>query len=89
MRFKQIAFCSDFLMTSDSEQWSNLRWMKDLLTRPIHASTNIEPHLIYTGTGPGSAFAREEFFALSEIKLQAADTPVSYTHLTLPTTSRV
>lgn len=73
-KIKRVGVCSDLLMTSDSEQQSNLRWLFLLLERPIRMSTGLPVEKLYTGTDPGAAFRREEFFHRANLPLDAKAT---------------
>jgi len=74
-RVTRAVVCSDFLMTSDTEQQSNLRWLKDLLRRPLRSATGFELEAFSSGSG---SLDRERFFSLSGLPLDAAATHAWY-----------
>lgn len=59
--FNSIMIVSDFLCTKESEQESNLKWLKHLLNRPLSQAVG-KPHCL------PQAFSREIFFKYSDIK---------------------
>ena len=68
---RRIILASDFLMTHEQEQLSNLRWFADLLTRPLQLATHLEIHCLH-GSMPGSvSLSRRKFFALSGIEFDS------------------
>ncbi|MEE3101875.1 MAG: HAD family hydrolase, partial [Pseudomonadota bacterium] len=64
-----VAIASDPLMTSEAEQGSNLRWMKDLFSRPIARATGLPVRALISGEGEAVAFSRARAFELSDIPL--------------------
>ncbi|MFZ5964211.1 HAD family hydrolase [Thalassococcus sp. BH17M4-6] len=50
-------------MTSEDEQWSNLRWMHDLLKRPLGMATQTPLRVLASGESDGARFSRRAFFA--------------------------
>ena len=64
-----VAIASDPLMTSEREQWANLRWMKDLFSRPIAQATGLPVRALISGEGETAAFSRARAFELSDIPL--------------------
>jgi predicted HAD superfamily hydrolase len=68
---RRIILASDFLMTNEQEQLSNLRWFADLLTRPLQLATHLEVHCLH-GSMPNSvSLSRRKFFALSGIEFDS------------------
>ena len=68
---KRIVFSSDFLMTREKEQVSNLRWFSDLLTRPVQLAAGLDIRTLLSSDGQSDSLRREEFFALSGIELDS------------------
>lgn len=64
----QIFLSGDILCTRSSEQDSNIRWMLDMLTTPIHEASNVTPVAM---NGEGEIFSRAAFFDKSEIIFDA------------------
>lgn len=64
-----VFIAADFLMTKESEQFSNRRWFKDLLHRPITAATGRAPEAFNSSLTDPKRLSRERFFALSDIAL--------------------
>ncbi|UTF51202.1 hypothetical protein NLA06_04735 [Desulfomicrobium sp. ZS1] len=62
---KQILICSDFLMTKESEQKSNLRWTSDLLMRPITKASGCIVKDFCSGFRGKNDIDRAKFFELS------------------------
>lgn len=58
-----VRVCSDPLMTSPQEQRSNLRWLADLLIRPIVEATGLPTSPLSSGETALDAFSRRGFFA--------------------------
>lgn len=65
----KIIFCSDFLMTKEKEQFSNLKWLSEILKRPIKESTGFSVECFTSSLTDTSKFSREKFFLLSKIKV--------------------
>lgn len=76
----RILICSDFLMTSDSEQKSNLPWVYDILNRPIKNATSINVETFSSSTDDDS-FNRAVFFQKSDIKLSVHNTQFDFSAL--------
>jgi FMN phosphatase YigB (HAD superfamily) len=71
----KIVISSDFLMTSGQEQDSNLRWLADLLSRPLQRATGITPIAYSTARHTdGLDFNRQQFFLLSGIADEGTQT---------------
>lgn len=68
INIKKILISSDPLFTKETEQLSNRRWMKDLLSRPIERATNIKPESLFSSLNREvNAIDRKKFFQLSDI----------------------
>ncbi len=78
---QNIIISSDFLMTKESEQMSNLRWLTDLLRRPLVQATGLTPHA-YAGSDSGEEnpfrLDRKKFFELSGLPFDPYPTHSSY-----------
>jgi predicted HAD superfamily hydrolase len=68
MNYKKILISSDFLMTKESEQENNLKWIYDLLCEVLDASIFMLPEKFQSGFFDNS-FIRKEFFKKSNITL--------------------
>lgn len=62
---------ADFLMTKESEQDSNLRWVSDLVSAPIEAATQQSPTIASSYFNPGWRFDRKKFFELAGINFSS------------------
>lgn len=71
---QKIYITSDFLMTKEIEQYSNRRWLKDLLERPIHASTGKFIESFFSSLNQANCFSRKTFFELSQVNLDIDST---------------
>ena len=67
--FQKIVICSDFLMTSDVEQRSNLPWLYDILHRPLKNSTSLKVEN-FCSSRDENCFDRTKFFKYSNIKFK-------------------
>ncbi|MBO9428593.1 HAD family hydrolase [Sulfitobacter sp. R18_1] len=65
----KIHISSDFLMTQESEQLSNLRWVTDLLNRPVEEGAGVKPTPFIGHDTASNSFNRLEFFQLSDLSL--------------------
>ena len=70
MQIKKIYIASDVLFTNENVQFSNRRWMKDLLTRPITKATGVVPESFFSSVNAekNGAVSRTEFFKRSNIE---------------------
>jgi FMN phosphatase YigB (HAD superfamily) len=75
---KRVLVASDFLMTSEKEQFSNRRWLYDLLQRPIRLSTGIDAQTFFSSLTDASRFNRRHFFDLSGVALDISSTQFFY-----------
>ena len=66
---KRVILCSDFLMTSDAEQQSNLRWFSELLRRPVKDAVGHDVAVVTWGAPGGPFLDRADFFSRSDIHL--------------------
>ncbi|WNZ54765.1 HAD-IA family hydrolase [Microbulbifer sp. MKSA007] len=73
-----VYISSDFLMTREDEQDSNLRWFFDLLKRPIELSTGICPAALRSDFFGGATFNRSVFFKKSGISLDIQELQYHY-----------
>ncbi|WP_150124258.1 hypothetical protein [Cupriavidus nantongensis] len=71
MKKKRVVFAADFLMTKVSEQVSNLRWVKDLLARPVRDAVGLTPYVLCAQFNKEFNFDRSRFFALCGLELDA------------------
>jgi HAD superfamily hydrolase (TIGR01549 family) len=67
--FNSIFLCADFLATKESEQANNIRWLIDILKRPITQATNVTPVEYKSVVAEKNGFVRSKFFALSNVNL--------------------
>jgi FMN phosphatase YigB (HAD superfamily) len=63
----RVFVAADFLFTKESEQFSNRRWFKDILNRPITLATGRAPESFATSLTDKTKLSRKRFFALSDI----------------------
>jgi len=64
----RIFVTSDFLMTSEKEQFSNRRWLRDILARPIKRATDNDLQSFFSSVSLAGAFSRDQFFRMSGIE---------------------
>ena len=60
----KIAITTDFLVTSESEQLSNLKWFSQLLLRPIVATVGVDNVSKFYLSDSKTSSSREHFFSL-------------------------
>ncbi len=65
---KGILLSADFLATKESEQSNNIRWLKDLLSRPIQQATKITASDFKSVISEKNGFVRSCFFERSGIQ---------------------
>ena len=70
----RILVCSDFLMAKEKEQFSNRRWLMDVIRRPIKVATDITIESFFSSLTDVGKFSRREFFARSGIELNIDET---------------
>lgn len=70
----RIVVSSDFIMTREDEQMSNLRWLTDLLRRPVERASGILLDSFSASVHQKTAFSRAHFFELSGIELDTRTT---------------
>lgn len=81
MYYKKILICSDFLMTKESEQKNNVKWVFDLVNEVIKTAVNasVETFVGYDdNTGDDRTLSRKIFFEKSRIKLFKEDVQFYY-----------
>jgi len=74
----RIFLASDPLSTKEKEQYSNRRWLKDILTRPIQRATGICPEELLSSLVNPKFIDRRTFFAKSGITLDIDTTHFWY-----------
>ncbi|KAB7693636.1 HAD family hydrolase [Plesiomonas shigelloides] len=75
---EKIIVTSDFLMTKEKEQFSNLKWLYEVLKRPIWKSTGIAIESFTSSLTDKSKLSRTDFFNLSDIKINIHETHFYY-----------
>lgn len=65
-------------MTKEKEQFSNRRWLKDILHRPLHEATGIICESLTSSLTDKNLLSREMFFKLSNITLELEQTQFYY-----------
>lgn len=75
---KRILIASDFLMTKESEQDSNLRWLRDLYADPIGQASGGDVRVASRYFDHSWTFKRETFFKASAIEFSPVDVHVSF-----------
>jgi len=78
MEVSNIFLTSDILMTKEKEQFSNLRWFRDFLTRRIFRATNINPKALTSSLANQKQLNRKKFFELSGIEVNIDDVQFYY-----------
>lgn len=69
----KILVVADFLATKESEQANNIRWLIDILRRPLQRATNIEPSEFKSAISEKNGFVRSIFFEKSSIDFDSAE----------------
>lgn len=71
MYYKNVLISSDFLMTKESEQRNNVKWIFDLINQVISTSVNasVESFVGVDSNDESESFSRKVFFDLSGISL--------------------
>jgi hypothetical protein len=64
-----IFVSADFIVTKESEQRSNVRWLFDFLQRPLNVAPSICVHRLLSGFRGEERFDRSEFFRRSGIEV--------------------
>ncbi len=77
-KIKKIYISSDPLMTKETEQFSNRRWLKDLLFRPICRATGFAPETLASSRTNSDHINRKVFFELSGIDVDLDETQFWY-----------
>jgi FMN phosphatase YigB (HAD superfamily) len=75
---KRIRIASDFLMTKEKEQFSNRRWMSDILSRPILRATGLQLETLASLRNDPKQINRKAFFAASGIDVDLDKTQFWY-----------
>lgn len=77
-KFTSVFIASDFLATSQKEQDSNLRWLRDLFKRPLSTGGNIEVLTASKRWHDGFSFDRGAFFAASALDVDLDETQIFF-----------
>jgi len=77
-KINRIFLASDPLATKEKEQYSNRRWLKDILTRPIQRATGICPEELLSSLTNPKFIDRRTFFSKSGITLDIDTTHFWY-----------
>ncbi|HFV3971395.1 TPA: hypothetical protein ACH9JW_005259, partial [Escherichia coli] len=64
---KNIYISSDFLMTKEKEQFSNVKWLYEVLKRPIEQSSGKKARIFTSSLTALDKFSRIEFFKKSNV----------------------
>lgn len=75
---ENIYVCSDFLATKEKEQFSNRRWLIDVLMRPILLSTGIKIQSFFSSLVGTDKFSRERFFSKSGVSFDKDATQIYF-----------
>ncbi|MBV8871238.1 MAG: hypothetical protein JO014_00710 [Metakosakonia sp.] len=75
-----IYISSDFLMTKEKEQYSNVKWLYEILKRPLTSSTGFESKIFTSSLTVSDKFSRVEFFKKSFIELDIHKMHFYYNH---------
>ncbi|HHH0502579.1 TPA: HAD-IA family hydrolase [Yersinia enterocolitica] len=76
-KLTSIAIISDVIMTKNSEQQNNVKWVFDLISRSIELSTGIKPSILTSSDHKGKN-SRKEFFEAINIKFNPVATQLFY-----------
>ncbi|EEZ4370081.1 HAD-IA family hydrolase, partial [Escherichia coli] len=77
---KNIYISSDFLMTKEKEQFSNVKWLYEVLKRPIEQSSGKKARIFTSSLTALDKFSRIEFFKKSNVELNIHKTQFYYNH---------
>ncbi len=77
INFNSIAIISDVLMTKNSEQENNVKWVLDLISRPIYISSGIKPTTL-TSLDYKGKYTRKAFFEALGMKFNPVLTQAFY-----------
>jgi len=77
-KINRILLASDPLATKEKEQYSNRRWLKDILTRPVQRATGICPEEFLSSLTNPKFIDRRAFFAKSGMSLDIDTTHFWY-----------
>jgi len=77
-KIKNILIASDFLMTKESEQDSNIRWLRDLYADPIGQACGGDVRVASRYFDQSWTFKREKFFKASGIDFFPVDVHLSF-----------
>lgn len=75
---ERIFIASDPFFTSELEQRSNVRWLFDLLARPVKAATGIAPELLIGAASREAPLSRTLFFDCSGIEVDETEIQFYY-----------
>jgi hypothetical protein len=78
IQVKKILLASDFLMTKESEQDSNLRWLRDLYASPIGQACGTRIRVASFYFDRSWTFSRDTFFKKSTIDFSPVDVHLSF-----------
>jgi len=78
IQVKRILLASDFLMTKESEQDSNLRWLRDLYASPIGQACGTRIRVASFYFDRTWTFSRDTFFKKSTIDFSPVDVHLSF-----------
>lgn len=76
--FNKISVCADFLATKESEQANNIRWFRDILSRPILNATGITANEFKSAISERNGFVRDIFFAKSKMDFSPTEMQFDY-----------
>ncbi|MGR5537569.1 HAD family hydrolase [Vibrio campbellii] len=76
---EKVLISSDFLSTKEKEQFSNVKWLFDLLKRPIKQVTGINPEIFTSSLVDSLRLSRVDFFNKSKIELNIHDVQYYFT----------
>lgn len=74
----KIYITSDFLMTKEKEQFSNVKWLYELLKRPLESCTGLDSSIFTSSLTAVDKFSRIAFFKNSSIELDIHKTQFYY-----------
>ncbi|KQV36446.1 MULTISPECIES: hypothetical protein [unclassified Rhizobium] len=77
-KFTSVFIASDFLATSQKEQDSNLRWLRDLFKRPISVGGGVETLIASSRWNEDFSFDRGAFFSASGLDVDLEETQVFF-----------
>lgn len=86
-QFKEVIVASDMFATSQREQDSNLRWLRDLFEKSIGRGSRLSVAVASRQWNESWLFDRSEFFRLSDLEFDLTETQIYFDSKTISAAS--